>query len=174
METKQLFVLRHAKSSWDDPRLPDQDRPLAPRGRKAVGVLHEYIRSRGIEPALVLCSSARRTVETLQAVEPGGEHRIEPELYHAGASDLIERLRQVPQSVPSVMLIGHNPAMQLLVLRLADRAGSDADDPRLADVREKFPTGGLATLEFECAWAELAPSCARLTDLVRPKQLAGA
>jgi phosphohistidine phosphatase len=113
-------------------------------------------------------------LETLDGVEPGGEHQIEPELYHAGASALIERLREVPQNVPSVMLIGHNPAMQLLVLRLADPAGLDADDPRLADVREKFPTGGLATLEFECAWAELAPTCARLTDLVRPKQLAGA
>ncbi len=174
MEPKQLFVLRHAKSSWDDPGLPDHDRPLAPRGRRALKVLREYVRSSDIEPALVLCSSARRTVETLEGVEPGGEQRIEPDVYGADAGALIERLRQVPEDVPSVMLIGHNPAMQLLVLRLADRAGANADDPRLADIRQKFPTGGLATLEFDCAWSELGPARARLTDLVRPKQLAGA
>jgi phosphohistidine phosphatase len=137
-----------------------------------VAVLHEYVRRWGIEPALVLCSSARRTQETLEGVQPGGEQRIERDLYGADAGDLIERLRQVPADVPSVMVIGHNPAMQLLVLRLA--SGTDADDWRLEDVRLKFPTGGLATLEFDCAWSELGPGRARLTDLVRPKQLAGA
>ena len=174
VEAKQLFVLRHAKSSWDDPGLPDRERPLAPRGQRAVAVLHEYIRSKGIEPALVLCSSARRTRETLDGVEPGGEQLIEDELYPADASALIERLRRVPADVASVMLIGHNPAMQLLVLRLANGVDLNVEDSNLADVRRKFPTGGLATLEFDCAWSELAPGRARLTNLVRPKQLAGA
>jgi phosphohistidine phosphatase len=172
VEPKQLFVLRHAKSSWDDPGLPDHERPLAPRGRRAVAVLHEYIRSRGIEPALVLCSSARRTRETLVGVQPGGEQLIEDDLYDADAGALIERLRRVPADVSSVMLIGHNPAMQLLVLRLARTANTE--DPRLEDLRGKFPTGGLATLEFDCAWSDLGPGRARLTDLIRPKQLAGA
>ena len=137
-------------------------------------VLHEHLRSKGIEPALVLCSSARRTRETLEGVKPGGDHQIERELYDADAGDLIERLRRVPADVRSVMLIGHNPAMQLLVLRLANGSRGSADDPRLADVRRKFPTGGLATLEFDCSWSELGPGRARLTDLVRPKHLARA
>ena len=172
VEPKQLFVLRHAKSSWDDPGLPDRERPLAPRGRRAVAVLHDYVRSRGIEPALVLCSSARRTRETLKGVEPGGEQLIEDELYDADAGALIERLRRVSADAPSVMMIGHNPAMQLLVVRLAGVANTE--DSRLEDLRRKFPTGGLATLEFDCAWSDLGPGRARLTDLVRPKHLAGA
>ena len=69
---KQLFVLRHAKSSWDDPGLEDHERPLAPRGIRAVELLAEYLRANRIEPDQVLCSSARRTRETLEGVCPGG------------------------------------------------------------------------------------------------------
>jgi phosphohistidine phosphatase len=171
MEPKRLFVLRHAKSSWDDPRMSDHERPLAPRGRRAVKVLHDHLRSSGIEPTLVLCSSARRTRETLDGVQPTGERLIESDLYGADAGALIDRLRRVPEEVQSVMLIGHNPAMQMLVLRLADGDDREAGRPDLDQVRRKFPTGGLATLEFDCGWSQLAPGRARLTDLVRPKQL---
>lgn len=171
MAIKQLFVLRHAKSSWDDPATPDHERPLAPRGRRTVAVLREHLESNGIRPALVLCSSARRTRETLEGVSPTGEHVIEPELYGADAKDLLGRLRRVTDEVPSVMLIGHNPALQVLVLRLAEATGSSGEESDLERVRRKFPTGGLATLEFECEWSELAPRRARLTGLVRPKQL---
>ena len=96
---KQLFVLRHAKSSWEDPGLDDHDRPLAPRGRRAVKLLGQHIHDSGIRPDLVLCSSSRRTLETLESVAPGGEVLIEPELYAASASEIIERLRQVPDEV---------------------------------------------------------------------------
>ena len=189
MATKRVYVLRHAKSSWDDPRLRDHERPLAPRGLRATKVLREHLRSEGIEPALVLCSSARRALDTLEGVNPAsGRRLIEPELYGADVSALLDRLRQVPGELPSVMVIGHNPAMQLLVLRLAgDRGDADPAGERasagpeapadvesdLAQVRRKFPTGGLATLEFECEWGELGIGRARLTALVRPKQLAG-
>ena len=167
---RQLYILRHAKSSWDDPGLDDHERPLAPRGMRAVGVMAEHVRRREIEPVLVLCSSARRTRETLAGVEPGGEWVIEPELYGADASTVVERLRRVPAEAPSVMLIGHNPAMQVLVLRLAasDGAPGGAD---LEAVRNKFPTGALATLRFECSWSELSSGCAQLTSFVRPKKL---
>src|SRR5437764_205515 len=71
--TKQLFILRHAKSSWDDPSLSDQERPLAPRGRRAVELLAEHIRSEGVRPAQILCSDARRTRETLEGIGLDGE-----------------------------------------------------------------------------------------------------
>src|SRR5512135_47045 len=80
---KRLFVLRHAKSSWDDPGLDDHERPLAPRGRRAVKSLGEYLRKHQIQPSQVLCSPARRTRETLEGVDPGGELVVEPELYGA-------------------------------------------------------------------------------------------
>jgi phosphohistidine phosphatase len=172
MAAKQLFVLRHAKSSWDDPGLPDQERPLAPRGRRSVTALQTHLETNGIEPALVLCSSARRARETLEGVNPTGERLIEPELYESDAGDLLGRLHRIADDVPSVMLIGHNPALQVLILRLAGAAGQTNGESDLDRVRRKFPTGGLATLEFDCAWSELGPRRARLMSLIRPKQLA--
>src|SRR5271166_5745408 len=95
--TRQLFVMRHAKSSWESVGLDDHERPLAPRGRRAVKALSEHMRSREIMPALVLCSSSRRTRETLEGVNPGGEWVIEPDLYGAGADAVLDRLRCVPE-----------------------------------------------------------------------------
>lgn len=176
---KQLFVVRHAKSSWDDPLLDDHDRPLTPRGLRAVKLLGKHIRKAGIEPEQVLCSSSRRTRETMDAVGAGSERLIEPELYGAPCERVIERLRRVPPGTASVMLIGHNPAAQMLVLRLtganaAEYANGTKDPPDgdLAEIQRKFPTGALATLSFDCEWAELGAGCARLVGYVRPKSLA--
>jgi phosphohistidine phosphatase len=166
----QLFVLRHAKSSWDDPGLDDHDRPLSSRGRRAVKLLDAHVRASGIRPALILCSSSRRTQETLQGVVPGGEAVIEPALYRATAADLVERLRQVPDETESVMVIGHNPAAQQLVLRLA-RPGDGPTSAELELTRTKFPTGALATLTLDVPWSRLADGAAQLTALVRPRDL---
>jgi phosphohistidine phosphatase len=162
---KQLFLLRHAKSSWDDADLADRDRPLAPRGRRATKLMAQHLRDEKISPALVLCSSARRTRETLEGVEPAGDVRIEDELYGASGTELLERLRQVPDTTESVMLIGHNPAIQELTLGLA--GGGE----RRADVERKFPTGALATLTVPGEWQELAPGSAELVAFVTPKKL---
>jgi len=167
---KRLFILRHAKSSWDDPGLDDHERPLAPRGQRACKVMAEYLRTNAIEPELVLCSSSRRTRETLAGIAPTGKHVIESELYSASPGDLVDRLHRVPDKVGSVMLIGHNPSMQMLALRLARRDGDAAVREALA---RKFPTGALATLTFECGWSELGPGSARLQAFLTPKELNG-
>ena len=164
---KRLFLLRHAKSSWEDEDLPDHDRPLAPRGRKAAKRMAKHLRDEGIAPSLVLCSSARRTRETLERVEPRGDVRVERELYGASASQLLERLRRVPDETQSVMLIGHNPAVQELTLELA------ADGDRLADVERRFPTCALATLSLPGAWSGLEAGAAELVAFVRQKELPG-
>jgi phosphohistidine phosphatase len=161
----RLFLLRHAKSSWDDDDLVDHDRPLAGRGRKAAKRIGKHLRSEGIDPALVLCSSARRARETLERVGPEGEVLIESELYGASASELLERLRRVPDTTESVMLIGHNPAIQELALELS--GGGE----RLRDVERKFPTCALATLAAPDGWSELRPGSAELVGFVRPKEL---
>jgi phosphohistidine phosphatase len=166
---KRLFLLRHAKSSWDDPRLDDHERPLAPRGRRASKLISEHLRRERIAPSLVLCSSARRARETLERVMPAldtADVSIEDPLYEASAETLLQRLRKVPNDVSSVMLVGHQPAIQRLTLDLA------GDGAELARVRAKFPTAALATLLFVGDWSELGPGSAELAAYVKPKQLA--
>ena len=170
---RRLYVLRHAKSSWDDESLPDHERPLSERGQRATALLARYVREHNIQPELILCSSARRTRETLEGVSPPGTALIEHRLYGATSDDLLERLREVPADLRSVMLVGHNPALQMLVLRLADREapGRSPEAEGLEDIRRKLPTGALVTLEFDDPWAELEHRSAELVDYVRPRAL---
>jgi phosphohistidine phosphatase len=166
---KRLYLLRHAKSSWDDPELSDHDRPLAKRGRRASKLIAEHLGRERIRPALILCSSARRTRETLDRIAPAmgakPEVRIERELYRADATDLLDLLRGLPDDVGSVMLIGHNPAIQDLGLALAGRG------PVAGMMQEKFPTGALATLEFDGPWRELAPGAGSAVAFIKPREL---
>ena len=167
---KRLFLLRHAKSSWDDPGLDDHDRPLAPRGRRATALIAEHLRRVRIGPILVLCSSAKRTRETLEGLLPAldpVEVLIERELYGASSEGLMQRLHAVPDDVESVLLLGHQPAIQQLALHLS------GDGSELERVRAKFPTAALATLTFAGEWSELGPRSAALVDYVKPKQLKG-
>ena len=166
---RTLFLLRHAKSSWDDPSLGDHERPLSTRGRRATKVIARYLRSLEARPELVLCSSATRTQETLQrltdALPRDVEVRVERDLYLASAVDLLDRVRLVPPDVSSVLLIGHNPAIQELALSLA-RPAAEVDP-----IRQKFPTAALATLIFDAPWLQLSPGGAELTGFVKPRAL---
>ena len=167
----RLWLLRHAKSSWDDPDMQDVDRPLAPRGARAAARMRDHIDAEGMRPELVLCSSALRTRETLGRVLPGlGPEmtvRIEPSLYSFEADQLLDRLREVPGDVGSVMLIGHNPAMQELGSVLA------AEGDRLDELRKGFPTAALAELDVPVgSWEELKPGSGRLERFVLPRELA--
>jgi phosphohistidine phosphatase len=168
-DMRALYLLRHAKSSWDDPGLPDHDRPLAPRGRAATKPLAKHLQREGVSPQLVLCSSARRARETLEGLTPAlgadVDVQIEPGLYGATPGDLIERLHAIPDDVDSAMLIGHNPTIQLLAQSLAARG------EQLDEVSRKYPTGALATLTFDGSWGELGPGGAELLAFVRPKDL---
>ena len=94
---RRLYLLRHAKSAWDDPALRDRDRPLAPRGRKAAKRVARWANKHGVRPQLVVCSSAVRAQQTLQLVLPGlGEPDVlvEVTLYAAGAETLLTRIRR--------------------------------------------------------------------------------
>src|SRR5882724_5824752 len=118
-----LYLLRHAKSSWDDPALDDFDRPLAPRGRKAARALAVHMDHKGISPGLVLCSPARRTRDTFDLVRaglpPATKVRIEDQLYGADPADVLRILGRLAGDLASVMVVGHNPTMQKLALALA-------------------------------------------------------
>jgi phosphohistidine phosphatase len=166
----RLWLLRHAKSSWDDPDMEDVDRPLAPRGARAADRMRDYLDAERIRPELVLCSSALRTRETLARILPGlGPEltvRIEPSLYSFEADQLRDRLREVPADVGSVMLIGHNPAMQELASVLA------SEGERLEELRAGFPTAALAELDVPVgSWDQLTPGSGRLERFVVPREL---
>ena len=171
---RTLFLLRHAKSSWDDPELGDAARPLAPRGRKAARRMADYIRAHDVHPELVLCSSARRTRETLDALiptlGPDVDVRIEGGLYAADDRELLSRLRRVGAPIESVLVVGHNPGLQDLATMLA----GDGTSQQLQQITTKFPTGALATLDLgKTTWARLSPGCAYLAALVLPRELDG-
>src|SRR6516162_5596026 len=108
----QLLLLRHAKSSWDDPKLADRDRPLNKRAFRAAAAIRQAIVDLGLIPDMVLISPARRVQETLAALEPWDEtpliESIEA-LYLATAKQMLASLQEVNETVRSVMLIGHNP-----------------------------------------------------------------
>jgi phosphohistidine phosphatase len=166
---KRLLLLRHAKSSWDDPALPDHERPLTARGHRAADRIGEHLRSEVPDADLVLCSSALRTRETLQRMASAfgdPEVVVEDGLYGASDEELLGRLHGVPEGSETVALIGHNPGIWDLAIAVAG-SGDDLDR-----MRSKFPTGALAVLEFEGGWGDLAPGQARLVSFVTPRDLA--
>ena len=168
---RTLFLLRHAKSSWAESG-PDHDRPLAPRGSRAARAIADHLTSAGIRPALILCSTAVRTRQTLEALRPALEDRsvvhVERELYGADADEILERLHGVDADVASVMVIAHNPGLQDLAIELA----GDGDHTAVGQLHAKFPTAALATLDLGATdWAHLGARQAYLTSLVLPKQL---
>ena len=162
---RRLWLLRHAKSSWDEPELADHDRPLAPRGRKAAMRIGAWAARHDVRPELVLCSTAARARATLDLVLAAlgtPVVQFEDGLYHAWDTDLLERLRAVPADVGGILMVGHNPGFENLVTLLAP-PGSEA-----------FPTGALAELRIGIDdWREIRPGCAELVQLVLPRGLPG-
>lgn len=169
---KTLFLLRHAKSSWKDHSLDDFDRPLNKRGRGAAKAIGEYLANRGVAPAQVLCSSARRARETLErAQEALGvtvPARFEKGIYMAEAATLMRRLKRLNDTLASAMLLGHNPGLADLAQTLID----DGDETLREELQTKFPTASLAMIEAHIErWADLHAGCGRLVEFVRPRDL---
>jgi phosphohistidine phosphatase len=161
---KRLVLLRHAKSSWDDPALSDHDRPLTPRGRRATAAVADHIRANGLRVELVLCSSALRARETLERLGDAfgaPDTLVEDGLYAASDDELLERLHRLPEEVGSVAVIGHNPGLHDLAVALT-RAGRTL---------ERYPTGALAELAFDGAWSDLGSVRTKLVSFVKPKDL---
>ena len=170
--TMRLLLLRHAKSSWDEPGLADLERPLAPRGRRVAPLMAKLIAERRWIPDLVLCSPAERVRETWQLMAPLlGEHipcRTLRTLYPGAPSRVLMTLRRAPDEARTLLLIGHNPGLAALATSLCG-AGAKKGRERMSS---KFPTAGLAVIDFDLAhWAEVAAGAGRLEAFVRPKDL---
>jgi phosphohistidine phosphatase len=167
-----LLLLRHAKSSWADPTIPDHDRPLAPRGRRAARRIAAHLQAQAIRPELVLCSSARRARETLDALTRALGHgmdvQVSDDLYGADSTDLLERLRGVHEGIALVMVVAHNPGLHDLAIELV----GDGDEAAVSQLHAKFPTAALATLDLgPTGWDQLRPGQAYLSSVVLPREL---
>jgi len=166
---RRLVVLRHAKSAWPT-GVPDHERPLAPRGRRDAPAAGRALAEADCLPDLALCSTAVRARQTWElAAEQWGTPppvRLDERLYGADVPELLEAVREVPDQVGTLLLIGHNPGLEELVLELA----GDGLDDALDEVRTKFPTSAVAILAWHGnSWQELAPGTALLTDVTVPR-----
>lgn len=166
MKPKRLFLLRHAKSSWDDPFVQDFDRDLNKRGRKAARGFSKWLENKGFTPDLVLCSAALRTRQTLEFVQNGfggrPEISIEKRLYLADAGDLRSRLAKLDKRTPcpdAVLMIGHNPGLEEFALELIPPAETETR----ARIQAKFPTCAFVALRFaDSPWGSIGPARATL------------
>ena len=170
--TRRIMILRHAKSSWQDDSLADFDRPLAPRGRRAAAVVGAYLRDERLIPSVVLCSPARRAIETWERVAPflgiTVPVRAERDLYIADPKMLLQRLQRLESDISSVMVVGHHTSIDVLAVRLAG-AGNGPDLKRM---RDKFPTAALAVIDAKLDdWADLSEGAGKLRNFVVPKEL---
>lgn len=171
---RQLLILRHAKSSWDDPQLSDHARPLNARGRKSADAMRHAMRELGLAPDLVLVSSARRTLQTLETLEPWDEQPlIEPmdQLYLADASQLLGVLREVSETVRAVLLIGHNPGLHDLAMLLVGRTAMETQSNNINRLAEGYPTGALTEFSIVGPWSQLAEGGGRLLRFLAPRDL---
>ncbi len=165
---KTLYLLRHAKSSWAESDTEDFDRPLAPRGRRAAPAVAEHMLKQGHMPQLILCSPSRRTRETAALVQPvlgtAIPVRFDDKLYLGSAEQILRQVQAIEDDVRRLLVIGHNPGLERLAARLADDAHARA---RLG---RKFPTAGMAVLEFDVdRWEEV--QAGRLAEFVIPADL---
>src|SRR6218665_2058758 len=168
---RRLMLLRHAKSNWPA-GVADRDRPLATRGREAAPLMGRYLADELLLPDLVLISPALRTAETWKLVAPMLPEKpathVEPRIYEAPADRLLEVVQEVETEVRTLLMVGHNPGFEDLAARLAGHGDRYAQ----ARMAQKYPTCGLAVLDFAVEdWRDVAARGGRLDRFVTPGSL---
>ena len=171
--TKTLYLLRHAKSGWDDPVPRDFDRPLNKKGERAARLMGQWIASNGITFEQVIASPAVRVIETLDELWAGYGRRIEPtwerRIYLASGATLIDVLREADDAHDVILMVGHNPGMEDVVF---DLVADDGSSPLREAVLDKYPTAALAELTINIDhWADIGEPVAQLKRFVRPRDL---
>lgn len=169
----RLMLLRHAKSSWTDPTSDDRDRALSGRGQKAAPAMGAFMRREKLVPDLVLCSPAKRARDTWKLVSE--ELRAAPKLivedglYDFGnGGRILDAIRAKAGTASSLLVIGHNPSIERLALRLIGKGGGSLKE----HMEKKYPTGALAVISFKTdAWADIAGKDGRLESFTRPRDV---
>ena len=156
---RRLLLIRHAKSDWAKAGLADQDRPLAPRGRRAALWIGDTLRAEGWLPDAILCSTALRTRQTLELANIHAPVRFLREIYDAMSGDFVDIIRRQGGSAPNVALIGHNTGMETTAVMLAK---GDADFGG-------YPTGASTVMDFAIDdWSLLAEGSGKVVAFRPP------
>lgn len=160
---KTLYLLRHAKSSWDDPSQTDFERPLNQRGLKAAPLMGEFMAKNGFEPSVIVSSPAMRAKTTAQLVKDAGSFSADiifkKSIYEASPNALRQIVAEISNEHSSAMLVGHNPGIEGFIHYLTGQL-------------EPMPTAALAVIELEIEnWAEINDGCGNLLSVYRPKEL---
>ena len=173
---KRLILLRHAKAVGDRPGLEDRDRILADRGRADAIRMGQFLHEEDCVPERVICSPAARTRQTLELVLPqlgaSPDVQVRDELYLARWLTILTLIRQTPNVAASLMVVGHNPGLEDCARKLA-RPPGDAQGRKLHEaLRQNYPTGAVAVLDFDVAdWNRVEAGEGELEHFVSPKDL---
>ena len=161
---KEIYVLRHAKSSWDNSNLSDFDRPLADRGISDAKKMSNFLKDMNIKIDRVLCSNAIRAKETFDLTADGFDFHIEKatytdKLYFGDTTTIIQDLKELDESLNNILIVGHNPTLHYLVEILTNESIN------------RFTTCNLATISHDGEWVSLNSQQCSLKSLIRPKEL---
>ena len=172
---KTLILMRHAKSAWDAGQISDHNRPLSDRGRETAPAMGQWLKAQKLKPDLVLCSTATRVSETLallqQNLPPETQVKSLEALYMALPREILTVLAKVKEKdkVETLMVIGHNPGIGSLAHWLAGQG----DKRALERMKEKFPTGAIAVIDFDISsWRDLDGEQGNLRQFMTPRELA--
>ena len=169
---KSLSFIRHAKSDWASPLLSDHERRLADRGQKASAIMKDFFGATNKNFDIVLSSTALRAVETIEIIKPSIKDTkiiYKKELYTFDDQIMIEFISKINDDISSVLIVGHNPAIQETVLRLAR---NDQNANLLNRVEHKYPTAAFCTLTSTIEkWAHTGDTLFKLQEFICPKEL---
>ncbi len=161
---KEIYVLRHAKSSWDNSNLSDFERPLANRGISDAKKMSNFLKDMNIKIDKVLCSNAIRAKETFDLTADGFNFEIDKatyldKLYFGDTTTIIQDLKELDESLNNILIVGHNPTLHYLVEILTNESIN------------RFTTCNLATISHDGEWVSLNSQQCSLKSLIRPKEL---
>lgn len=168
----RLLLLRHAKSSWDSPDATDFERPLNSRGMKTAPFMGQYMADHALIPDKILCSTARRTRDTLAGLLPAfpNDHTIHllQRLYDSPERNYIDPIKVYGQAAKTILLIGHCPTIQQTAIDLIGNGNPDLKDEIVAH----YPTAALAVIDFDReAWTDIQMHSGRVVAFFRPRDL---
>jgi phosphohistidine phosphatase len=165
---RRLILLRHAKSDWPA-GVEDHERPLGKRGRRDGPRIGKAMMEQGLVPAQAIISTAQRTRQTWDLVKPAlgpVPERFERSIYEADPAAILKVIRATPADVPSLLIIGHNPGLELVAAFLSGHCAERAA------LTTKFPTGAIAVIDFNAgSWRDVGQGQGALVLFLTPAEL---